>query len=105
MPYMTNGKRDYKKEDAWDKAHPGRAKARAERHKARKELGLKVGDKRDAGHIKALGKGGDNKKSNLAPQSRSANRSFSRNADGSMKSEKSKKEAAAHKKGGAKKGY
>lgn len=102
---MTNGKRDYKKEDAWDKAHPGRAKARAERHKARKELGLKVGDPRDAGHIKAIGKGGTNKKSNLAPQSASANRSFARNKDGSMKSELSKKEKAAGKKGGNKKGY
>ena len=103
---MTNGHRDYSKEKRlYEDKHPERKVARAERNKARRELGLKVGDKRDAGHIKAVSKGGTDAKSNLAPQSRSANRSFARNPDGSMKSELSKKEAAAHKKGGERKGY
>lgn len=72
---MTNGKRDYKKEKQWDHTHDGgkRLKDRAERNKARKELGLKVGDPRQAGHIKDLTKGGSNKRSNIKIQSAKAN--------------------------------
>lgn len=93
MPFMTNGKRDYKKELEWEhKKKPSRSKDRAERNKARGMLGLPVGDPRDAGHKKALSKGGKTTKSNLEPQSAKSNRSFSRNKDGSMKSEKSKRE-------------
>jgi len=92
MPFMTNGKRDYKKEKAlYEDKHPKRKKDRVERNKARKILGLKVGDPRDAGHKRALSKGGKTTKSNLEPQSRKKNRSFSRNKDGSMKSENSRK--------------
>ena len=96
MPFMKNGKRDYKREDAWDKTHKSggvlRSKARAMRNKARKELGLKVGDPRDAGHKKAVSRGGKTTLRNLFAQNSSENRSFSRNADGSMKSETSKRE-------------
>lgn len=93
MPFMTNGKRDYKKELAWEhKKKPNRVKDRATRNAARKELGLKVGDPRDAGHRKALSKGGSRLSlSNLFAQNASDNRSFARNKDGSMKSERSKK--------------
>jgi hypothetical protein len=109
MPYMTNGKRDYAKEKAlYEDKHPERKKARAERNKARHILGLKVGDPRDAGHVKAESKGGKTVKSNLAPQSAHANRSFARNKDGSMKSELSKKEKAAgkqHTSNAKRKGY
>ena len=62
------------------------------RNKARKELGLKVGDPRDAGHKKAVSRGGKTTLRNLFAQNSSENRSFSRNADGSMKSETSKRE-------------
>lgn len=90
---MTDGRRDYKKELNWEKRKkPNRVKDRAERNKARKTLGLKVGDPRDAGHKKALSKGGKTTLANLFTQNASANRSFSRNKDGSMKSEISKKE-------------
>lgn len=66
MPFMTNGKRDYKKELAWEHSNgKGRAKDRAARNKARKEAGLKVGDKRQADHIKPLTEGGSKKKSNV----------------------------------------
>jgi hypothetical protein len=89
---MTNGKRNYKAELAWEKKKkPTRGKDRAERNKARKILGLAVGDSRDAGHIKAISKGGTTQRSNLKPQKKTTNRSFSRNKDGSMKSERSKK--------------
>lgn len=98
MPYMTNGKRDYKKEDEWDRNHEGRAEARNERHKARamleKEGKVHKGDGKDVDHIKPLSKGGKTTEANLRPTSESANRSFSRNSDGSLKSQTSKKEAA-----------
>lgn len=90
---MTNGKRDYKKELAWEKEKkPNRVKHRAKRNKARSDLGLKVGDPRDAGHKKALSKGGSTSLRNIVAQAASENRSFARNKDGSMKSEKSKRE-------------
>lgn len=63
---MTNGKRDYKKELAWEhKKKPNRVKDRAERNAARKEVGLKKGDPRQVDHKKELTKGGSNSKSNL----------------------------------------
>ncbi len=66
MPFMKNGKRDYKKELAWEHNHAkNRVKDRAARNKARKESGLKVGDPRQADHIKPLTEGGSNKKSNV----------------------------------------
>lgn len=66
MPFTTNGKRDYKKELAWEhKKKPNRVKDRAARNKARSEVGLKVGDPRQADHKKELSKGGSTKKSNV----------------------------------------
>jgi len=90
---MTNGKRDYSKELAWEHSKKkSRVKDRAARNAARKKLGLKVGDPRDAGHKKARSKGGGNGLANLFAQNASENQSFSRNKDGSMKSETSKRE-------------
>lgn len=95
MPSSPNYKRNYKQENKY-KAQPEQIKARVERNKARRraiEDGLaKKGDGKDVGHIRALSKGGSNDRSNVRIQSRSENTSFSRNADGSMKSETSKKE-------------
>ena len=66
MPFMTNGKRDYKRERAWEKANGDkRGKARAMRNKARREAGLKVGDSREADHKKPLVEGGSNDKKNV----------------------------------------
>ena len=66
MPFTTNGKRDYKKELAWEKKKkPNRVKDRADRNAARKEAGLKVGDSRQADHKKPLSEGGSNNKSNI----------------------------------------
>lgn len=74
MPYMTNGKRDYKKELEWehDKSTK-RVKDRAARNKARKESGLKVGDPRQADHKKPLDSGGSKAKSNVRVISAKAN--------------------------------
>lgn len=66
MPFMRDGKRDYKRELAWEhNEKPSRVKQRAKRNAARKEAGLKVGDPRQADHIKELSKGGSNDKSNI----------------------------------------
>lgn len=98
MPFMTNGKRDYKKELAWEhKKKPKRVKDRAQRNAARSTVAKKEGVSPkslggDVGHKRAVGKGGKNGLANLFVQDPSANRSFARNKDGSMKSEKSKKE-------------
>lgn len=94
---MTGGKRDYKKELAWEhKSKPNRVKDRASRNKARSMMmkagKAKKGDGKDVGHIKAISKGGLSQMFNLQMQSQSSNRSFSRNRSGSMKSEVSKRE-------------
>lgn len=98
MPFMTNGKRDYKKELAWEHTKKkSRVKDRAQRNAARSAVAKKSGTtptklKGDVGHKKAVSKGGKNGLANLFVQSPSANRSFSRNSDGSMRSETSKRE-------------
>ena len=59
MPFMKNGKRDYKKELAWEhEKKPNRVKDRAARNGARSDLGLAVGDPRQADHKKPLIEGG-----------------------------------------------
>ena len=66
MPFMKNGKRDYKKELQWEHTKkPDRVKQRAERNAARREMGLKVGDPRQVDHKKELIRGGSNSKKNL----------------------------------------
>lgn len=71
---MKNGKRDYKKERAEEKKDGDkRGKERAMRNKARREAGLKVGDPREADHIKPLSEGGSNAKSNVRVVSAKAN--------------------------------
>lgn len=98
MPYQTNGKRDYKKEERlYEKKHPERNKARVARNKARalvaKKNGVKPTDLHgDVGHKKAISRGGKSVLENLVIQRASENRSFSRNKDGSMRSEVSKRE-------------
>lgn len=98
MPFMTNGKRDYKKEKKlYEDKHPERAKARVQRNAARAAVAKKNGVKPtaikgDVGHRKAISKGGKNGLANLFVQSPSANRSFSRTKTGSLKSETSKRE-------------
>lgn len=74
MPFMKNGKRDYKRELEWEHKHkPNRVKDRAARNKARKEAGLKVGDPRHADHKKPLTEGGSKSKKNVQVISAKAN--------------------------------
>jgi hypothetical protein len=57
------------------------------------KLGLaKVGDGKDVDHTRPLSKGGNTSRSNLRVVSASANRSFSRSANGKLKSQTSSKE-------------
>ena len=89
MPYMTNGKRDYKREVAEYTSRPEVKKKRAEQNAARREMmkagKVHKGDGKDVDHKQALSKGGTNSTSNLRVVSQHKNRSFARNRDGSMK--------------------
>ena len=66
--------RDYKKEYAEYHSKPEQRANRSNRNKARRKLGLKVGDPREADHIKPIDKGGSNARGNLRAVSRKVNR-------------------------------
>ncbi|NCQ33517.1 HNH endonuclease [bacterium] len=87
--------RDYKQEWKTAKAR-GEGEDNATRHRARykmqKDGKVAPNDGQDVGHKLAIKRGGTNTPANLSVQPKTANRSFSRNPDGSMKSETSKKE-------------
>lgn len=68
-------------------ARPENIKKRSNNNKARRKLGLKVGDPRDADHIVPQRKGGSNDKSNLRAVHRSKNRAWE--AEGKSKTPKS----------------
>ena len=96
MPWMTNGRRDYKREYA---AYQGTAEQRKNRskrtvlrNKANATGVTSKGDGKDLDHKKPLSKGGANTLSNTRVTTKAKNRSFSRNADGSLKSQRSKRE-------------
>ena len=70
MPFMTNGRRDYKKEKKWEKEDkPSRAGDRAQRMRARrlmeKEGAVSKGDGKQVDHKKTIKSGGTNDRSNL----------------------------------------
>ncbi len=67
-------KRNYKKEYKEYQGKPEQRKNRSARNKARRKMGLKVGDPREVDHKKPLSKGGGNNKSNLRIVSRTTNR-------------------------------
>lgn len=75
---------------------PSEKKKRAARNAARAEMmkagKVHKGDGKDVDHKQALSKGGSNSPTNLVAISMAANRSFSRNKDSSIKSQKSKRE-------------
>lgn len=94
MPYV-NKPRPYDKEYAQYQGTPEQIKKRAMRNAARakllKEGKVKKGDGKDVSHVKALDKGGTNG-DGVRVQSKSANRSFKRDAKGNLVSEVSKRE-------------
>lgn len=98
---MKNGRRDYKTENSKYNSRPDVVKKREERNKARalfeKEGKVSKGDGLQVDHTKPLSKGGKTIPSNLRAVPASKNESFSRNKDGSLKSQISKKERARKK--------
>lgn len=88
-------KRNYKQEYERYQGTPEQLKAQSERHKARRayeKANGKLPPGVDVHHKKAMSKGGTSDPSNLRAKPASANRSFARNKDGSMKSETSRRE-------------
>ena len=81
--------RDYKKEYANYYGIEMVKKKRAERNKARRIMEragvVKKGDGKDVDHKKPLSKGGTTVINNLRAKPASANRSFKRKSDGSIK--------------------
>jgi 5-methylcytosine-specific restriction endonuclease McrA len=71
MPRKT---RDYAKEYRDYHGTPQQKRNRAKRNKARRQLGLKVGDKREVDHKRPLSKGGSNSRANLRIVTKKANR-------------------------------
>ena len=96
MPFMKNGRRDYKREVAQYTSKPEVVKKRVEQNKARrimeKEGKVSKGDGKAVDHKTPLSKGGGTTRSNLRVVPASTNNSFSRNKDGSLKSQTSKRE-------------
>lgn len=93
---MSDGKRDYKKEVKEYTSKPAVKKKRALQNKARREMmkkGLvRKGDNKDVDHKTPLSKGGSDSASNYRVVPASQNRSFSRNSNGSLKSQISERE-------------
>ena len=96
MPYMKQGKRDYKREYKEYHSRPEQIKNRSARTVARRQANesgvTSKGDGKDLDHRVPLSKGGSTSKSNLRVTSAGSNRSFSRNKDGSLKSQTSRRE-------------
>src|SRR6266478_1242113 len=94
MPYMKNGKRDYQREDKLYESRPEQVKNREDRNKARhleeKAGRVHKGDGMDVDHTRPISKGGKTTPGNLRVVTQTQNRSFSRNKDGSLKSQRSK---------------
>ena len=88
MPYMTNGKRDYRKENRLFNSKPSEIRKRVARNKARRammDMGLvSKGDDKDVDHIRPLSRGGTNTRSNWRVRSDNANRSFRRRSNSSI---------------------
>jgi 5-methylcytosine-specific restriction endonuclease McrA len=93
MPFV-NKPRNYKQEEKYEDS-PEQVKNRVARNKARRDAmkagKVHKGDGKEVDHVIPLSKGGTNTTKNLRVKSASANRSFSRNSDHSVKINKPKK--------------
>jgi hypothetical protein len=98
---MTNGKRDYKKENRLYNSRPEIVKRRVERNAARRQMEkagqVSKGDGKQVDHKRPLSKGGKNTRGNMRVVPASQNESFSRNKNGSLKSQVSKRERKGRK--------
>lgn len=95
MPYKNKEDRNLRREYDNYQGKPEQIKKRAQRNAARRELMregvVRKGDGKDVDHVRALSKGGTNSRGNLRVRSASSNRSFSRNSDHTVKSNRPKK--------------
>lgn len=77
MPFMTNGKRDYKKEANWEKTKkPSRLKDRIQRIQARRLVEKETGNLPSSEHVDhkhSILTGGSNSRANLQVISAKAN--------------------------------
>lgn len=71
---MGRKKRNYRAEYRRYHGRPEQRRRRAARNRARRKLGLRKGDPREADHKRPLSKGGTNARRNLRAVSRSTNR-------------------------------
>jgi hypothetical protein len=95
MPYMKDGKRDYKRQNELYNSRPEERARRVKLTQIQRELEkqgkAKVGDGKDNAHKVARSKGGSDSLKNIKQEAASKNRSFARNSDSTMKHEKSRK--------------
>lgn len=89
MPYMKDGKRDYRRERAEYHSRPEQMEKNAARKRARRKLEkegkVKPFDGKDVDHKKPLKRGGSNSRSNLRVQDASKNRSVAKTRNNRMK--------------------
>lgn len=71
---ISSKPRNYRREYDTYHAKPEQRRNRSERNKARRRLGLKVGDPREVDHVRPLSKGGSNRVTNLRITTRLTNR-------------------------------
>lgn len=94
MPYKNKADRKYKHAAEYEDS-PEQIKNRVKRNAARRQLAkegkVHKGDGQDVDHIRPLSKGGASSKTNLRVKPAGKNRSFSRNADHTVKRNTPKK--------------
>ena len=85
MPYAPGTRPSYEPYQKTEKAKKARAQANKARRMLMREGLVHKGDGKDVDHKKPLSKGGATTRSNLRVKPKSDNRSYKRNADGSIK--------------------
>lgn len=86
-------KREYQLYHSSAEQRKNRSQRTVARNQANASGRTSKGDGKDLDHVIPLSKGGSNDRRNTRVVSASSNRSFSRNADGSLKSQRSKRES------------
>lgn len=89
--------REYEKYHAKPEQRANRSARTVARNESNESGRTSKGDGKDLDHVRPLSKGGSNSRSNTRVVSASTNRSFSRNADGSIKSQTSRRERSKKK--------
>ena len=88
MPKKRNYRKEYDNYQGTEEQKKNRAKRNAARAAKMKTGAVRKGDGKDVDHKQPISKGGGNSGGNLQVKSKSSNRSFERNKDGSIKRNK-----------------